>query len=241
MNPYSELHKCPVCGTENGFIPRIVIYGPAIETKDGYRGAYESKYYECVICGCCFQNPQPDMTGYYTSGAYRASLAMDVADMDKNEEARAQRICAFIAGQSLVFDSFLDVGASRGFLMNRVEETFGARVVGVEPNSQWPKTKWTTVRSLADAQGKFGLVACIHTLEHVPSPVSFLIGMASKLAPGGHLIVEVPYIGSEATPYRFAHLTVFDVPSLRSAFKVAGLSVTGVQVGPDLLFVGTPA
>jgi SAM-dependent methyltransferase len=42
--------------------------------------------------------------------------------------------------------------------------------------------------------GSLGFVSMIHSLEHVPDPPGMLAALSRKLAPGGVLLVEVPYL-----------------------------------------------
>lgn len=46
--------------------------------------------------------------------------------------------------------------------------------------------------SLAEIPGEFDVISLIHVLEHIPAPTAFLKQVATKLKPGGWLVVEVP-------------------------------------------------
>jgi len=46
--------------------------------------------------------------------------------------------------------------------------------------------------SLAEIPGAFDVISLIHVLEHIPAPTAFLKQVATKLKPGGWLVVEVP-------------------------------------------------
>ncbi len=72
----------------------------------------------------------------------------------------------------------------------------------------------------------FELVTAIHAMEHVTDPVGTMAALATRLAPGGHLVVQVPDCG--ASPYDLAiadHLTHFTLTSLRLAAERAGLEI----------------
>ncbi len=45
---------------------------------------------------------------------------------------------------------------------------------------------------LTEISGEFDMISLIHVLEHIPAPTAFLKQVATKLKPGGWLVVEVP-------------------------------------------------
>lgn len=70
----------------------------------------------------------------------------------------------------------------------------------------------------------YSLIALMHALEHIPSPIAVLKLLASKLAPGGHILVEVP--DRVANPYDLLvadHVLHFDRESLRLVGTMSGL------------------
>lgn len=78
----------------------------------------------------------------------------------------------------------------------------------------------------------YDLIVLMHALEHVPSPIDMLARLAGKLAPGGHILVEVP--DREANPYDLLvadHLLHFDRESLRSVGAKSGLVPVSVSQG----------
>lgn len=71
----------------------------------------------------------------------------------------------------------------------------------------------------------YDLIVLMHTLEHVPSPARMLGLLAGKLAPGGHILIQVP--DREANPYDLLvadHLIHFDHASLGFMGTHAGLA-----------------
>lgn len=241
MDEYREVKNCPVCGKEGSQIPLTTVYGPDFVTPEGYRAAYKSNYVQCLYCDTSFQNPEPRMETFYSSGAYRKSLNMAQDVMDKDEQARAERIFQFLQKQNIKPDRFLDVGCSRGYLLQAVYREDGAECVGVDANpsySYYPMFPVVTLDAVPSLGASFDLITCIHTLEHISNPEAVLRTLLSKLAPGGTLVVEVPNLVSSGGPYRFAHLTIFSTPGLRMLFQKVGLNVMNIQIGPDLLLAG---
>jgi len=77
---------------------------------------------------------------------------------------------------------------------------------------------------------RYDLIVLMHALEHVPSPIDMLALLAGKLAPGGHIVVEVP--DREANPYDLLvadHLLHFDRQALRAVGTRAGLVPVSVS------------
>ncbi|MBX3503315.1 MAG: class I SAM-dependent methyltransferase [Alphaproteobacteria bacterium] len=78
--------------------------------------------------------------------------------------------------------------------------------------------------------GRYDLIVLMHALEHVPTPIDMLALLAGKLAPGGHILIEVP--DREANPYDLLvadHLLHFDRQALRTVGAKAGLVPVSVS------------
>ncbi len=86
--------------------------------------------------------------------------------------------------------------------------------------------------------GSLDLISIWHVLEHLPDPDLVLRSCRRWLAPGGHLLVAVPNIGSwQARLFRGAwfhvdpprHLQHFDPDSLARALRAAGFRLVRVN------------
>ena len=92
---------------------------------------------------------------------------------------------------------------------------------------------------------RFDVVTLIHSLEHMTDPVATLTDLASKVAVGGHLLVEVP--DCEATPYDLVvadHLLHFSKNVLEAAGSRAGfetVSFSNEMLPKELTWIGRPA
>ena len=97
----------------------------------------------------------------------------------------------------------LEVGCGRGDFMSTARESF--EVFGVEPNPELAadaRAEGNLFEGLvADAPwSDFDAAVSFHVLEHVDSPRDFVAEIASRVKPGGLLVLETPDIGS--WPYR---------------------------------------
>jgi SAM-dependent methyltransferase len=131
----------------------------------------------------------------------------------------------------------LDVGAGSGefaFLLTEM----GKQVTGVEPNAGYAaycrEELGLDVRTAHLAPdlfeaGQFDLIRLNHVLEHLNDPVGYLAMIATWLAPGGLLYVEVPNIEtycrekSRGNMFHFGHIFNFNPWTLRTAAALAGL------------------
>lgn len=59
-----------------------------------------------------------------------------------------------------------------------------------------PRTKHTNVQAdfMAWEGGKFNCVLCLQVLEHLINPSAFVMRLLNTVAPGGMLVVSVPYL-----------------------------------------------
>jgi SAM-dependent methyltransferase len=93
----------------------------------------------------------------------------------------------------------LDVGAGEGHVLSALRELRADPVsaVAVEPASRRDAGEGssTWVRDLTDVHDAgFDLALLLDVLEHVPDPAVTLSVVASKLRPGGSLLVSVPNV-----------------------------------------------
>jgi SAM-dependent methyltransferase len=104
----------------------------------------------------------------------------------------------------------------------------GAQYVGLDIDSETAR-----LRGVADAfydggrfpfaDGEFASVLCNQVLEHVFQPEEFVREIRRVLAPGGRLLMTVPFVWDEhEQPYDFARYTSFGLQALltRNGFRV---------------------
>lgn len=188
-----HLDRCPLCGSDDGFTG-FARYRSPMKSKEFHGAAVfvEATYYKCNECGMIFETPRPtdkDLMDIYQDMTYRSMMTMNQASMDMGESQRQARVAGYIPPGS----KLLDVGCSRGYLLDIARRKLGCDVLGVEPNPYYTINGIPTVRTLDEVEGQFDCIACIHVLEHVAD----FKGMARKiielLKPGGTLLLEVPH------------------------------------------------
>jgi 2-polyprenyl-3-methyl-5-hydroxy-6-metoxy-1,4-benzoquinol methylase len=239
----AEAHKagpCVVCGHSASYL-----------VHEGARQAPAAAIRGCAGCGLVFYWPRPsasDLAEYYATEyrkEYDAGVAVEAAYREAVPEARARvaRVRPLLAPGTRL----LEVGADCGAFLEAVRP-FVASVTGVEPGDEhctWGRSQ-LGLEMVGDATDvgdrRFDVIVLFHTLEHLPDPVQSLRDLATRLAPGGRIVLEVPNVEDAlvtmySTPailrfyYQRAHLFYFSAATLARTIAAAGgaASVTGVQ------------
>lgn len=237
------LESCPICESlsitqfhQAGLAPHVVH-----EIMPGVKvdAAVISRYFVCQDCHVIFQNPRmsdEQLDKFYEEGYYRQLLNMTDEEKDNDEMYRAKLDSKIIKENLGEIKSHLDIGASRGYLLDKVGATLK---VGVESNTDYVKVSGIEVYAqISQVPHKsFELVSAIHTLEHVPDPKSFLKKMIKLVDNNGYLVIEVPTWKSPGGPLRLPHLFHFEPDVLKLMCREAGLKVVHVEFTPHLLLI----
>lgn len=243
MKGWIEVEKCPLCGAEGEKYNVQNVASDAVTMPFGpyeMQYAYRSVFYRCMRCGFSYQNPTmgPELQRYYyESGLYRSETGQLVENLDLNEKQRGQRIINVMEALGIIPQKpfhMLDVGCSRGFLLDMMVNKHACTIEGVDLNDKYCQLPIKVSKTLNDVPNWFDLITAIHVLEHQSDPVSFLKDIRKHLADGGKLVVEVPFLDG---PYRLPHPVVFEPHTLGLAMKLAGFDVKTVILKPHLLVV----
>ena len=241
---YITQTTCAICGSVETLETRYAA-APSFEAElaPGFtvHAAALVTYERCAGCNSWQQNPRLDdesLGRYYGDGIYRATLGISNDRLDADELARAKTDAAYIAHHIGRVVSHLDIGCSRGYLLQQVDASIK---FGVEPNAAWPMPSIDTVRTIDEVGGRYDLVTMIHVLEHEPYPVEFLRKAAERMTKQGKMIVEVPSWRSKGGPLRLAHLWHWEADSIAETLLRAGLSVTAIINTPHIFVVAKAA
>jgi SAM-dependent methyltransferase len=86
-------------------------------------------------------------------------------------------------------------------------------------------------------QARFDLIVCEHVLEHVRMPWRAASSLQALLAPGGHLLVVVPWVHAHhARPDDYWRMSFAGVALLFEVLEVVGLFYTGTAAGLDIAY-----
>jgi 2-polyprenyl-3-methyl-5-hydroxy-6-metoxy-1,4-benzoquinol methylase len=202
----------------------------------------------CVACGFVFQTPrmtETELKEFYAAEYRRIyqgreePVAKDLAVQTQRAKVLLHFIQTFMPGSApLNGDSlFLDIGCSTGKLLECFAQTFGCRVVGIEPGDAYRREdqrRGLDVYASLDGLKQSGqypcdLVSLIHVLEHLPNPVQYLTHLRQDLLhPNGWLLVEVPNLYAHEC-FEVAHLTSYSTHTLTQTLKQAGFEIVALR------------
>lgn len=224
---------CPVCGAGGG----KTIYAEARDpiTLDGFRVV------ECLACGVTYTSPRPASIDKYYPQRYRGYGGLVTAVLSSLYNLRVSRWARLNHKGNFV----LEVGCGPGLMLAAFRRR-GWRVLGIERNAAVAESARralgveivaTPVEALP-GDARFDLIIMFHVLEHISEPVALLRECAKRLAPGGHLITNVPNFSSWQS--RFAgpmwlhldvprHLVHFTPKTLAAALARAGFKVSDMS------------
>ncbi|TWT02631.1 methyltransferase domain-containing protein [Reyranella sp. CPCC 100927] len=84
---------------------------------------------------------------------------------------------------------------------------------------------------------RFDLIVCEHVLEHVRAPWQAAATIQTLLAPGGHVLVAVPWVHAHhARPDDYWRMSFAGIALLFEALDVVGLFYTGTGAGLDVAY-----
>lgn len=135
-----------------------------------------------------------------------------------------------------------DFGTGHGMFL-RGAKAIAREVVGVELNraqvAELRQDGFRVEQSISSLPSRLEVVTLFHVLEHLRAPIEVLSELRGKMAPGAHLIVEVPHsrdflfetLGSQAFKnftFWSEHLVLHTRQSLERTLSLAGFQATSV-------------
>ena len=107
-----------------------------------------------------------------------------------------------MARRGMTGGRLLEVGCAYGFFLDEARDYFAHRTGTDYSVSALEKARGRSDRVILGGLGelpageRFDCAACIHVIEHIYDPVSFLKTLAGHLRPGGWLVLATPDMGS---------------------------------------------
>lgn len=133
-------------------------------------------------------------------------------------------------------DRLFEVGAGLGCTV-KVFQLAGYDASGLEPGTDFQHYSASKLRARIEhgeifshpITKQFDLVLLVHVIEHFRSPSQALQVIHRMIAPGGHLYLECPSLGTEhadlAELFHFAHIHTFTPITLLTMLRRAGFVV----------------
>ena len=200
------------------------------------------RIWECTACGLVALSSADHIgPGHYADSGMHGDEPPPIDTWLRDTETDDQRRFEMLRS-AMVNRAVLDFGCGNaGFV--RKAQSVAAVAEGVEPERRVRQFWGEGVKihgSLGDARIQFDVITAFHVIEHIPDPRNALRDLASRLAQGGRLVVEVPSCddallglydsdGFQRFTYWSQHLFLFNPQTLRRLATQAGLRVISIQ------------
>ncbi len=222
---------CYLCGgKELGKRPGKVRDNPDLEV------------YECLSCGLVFLSSFGHIHDkfYESSGMHDGEVDIRswAVETAWDDDRRFEFLKVLMENRSV-----LDFGCGNGGFLLKARAA-ASRVAGIELEERlqpYFRERGLTVHaSMEDVTDTFDIITLFHVLEHIADPVNTLEKLATRLAPGGSMIVEVPNASdalltlyeNEAFSrftYWSPHLFLYTGSTLEKVAKKAGLRTNYIK------------
>jgi SAM-dependent methyltransferase len=241
---------CPLCGSaDDSRVFAEADFDPA--KLDGFafasRKLPEYMHYRLVSCPVCdllYANPLPTLETL--ARAYQA------AEFDSLEEAHYasltyRRYLPGIARRLPDRDGALDIGTGNGVFLEHLLEAGFVNIVGVEPSTApiavakdeiRPLIRQGLFRPQEFEPGRYSLVSCFQTMEHVYEPMAMARHAHTLLKPGGAAFfighnrraVSAKLLGLKSPIFDIEHLQLFSPRSARTLLERCGFRDVEIRV-----------
>ncbi len=239
---------CPVCGHPAdgcaSFLEEHIDTARITGASYASRKAPEFMNLKLVTCPDCTTvfAPAPPISGSIIEAYHQA-------DYDSSIEARqaadtyAKALGPHLAG--VARGAALEVGTGSGAFLRDLSAMGFAEIVGIEPSAKAiaaaepgvrPWIREGIFREGDFPTGRFDLVCCFMTLEHVPDPGLLVRAFFDVLAPGGKIALVVHdrtgtlnrLLGKRSPIIDIEHLQLFSPPSMQYLLQKTGFSDIGI-------------
>ena len=211
-----------------------------------------AQFRRCEQCGFIFAAGEPD-TDVYDDTYFEGYAGGDYLSEEAQRRRESRIRLDLLARVAPPPGRLLEIGSAAGFLLHEASLR-GYEPVGVEPNA-------AMVGHARDALGMdvrvgflgevalpaepFDVACAFHVVEHLERPREALRAVHDALAPGGHLLAEVPNAESAAA-HRLGgrwqslepsyHVGQYGPESLRTLLERTGFEVLRIDTVPFALY-----
>lgn len=161
----------------------------------------------------CYGNPRhadDDMISAENKNAYygptdlesSAILALNSKILPRQNMLRSFCRQAYtLSSTPCKYDSLLDIGSNKGWLLEAAAREGFSRAYGLEITPSYVAysrrvfqnhTVFTTMNDLVGSGAMFDMVIAMHVFEHLTDPWGLLMPIVSRMKPGAFLVGEVP-------------------------------------------------
>jgi SAM-dependent methyltransferase len=205
----------------------------------------EISFCVCKTCGHLQQWPPVSaglMAHHYQSIATYELFGAPEALRAAPPARHAKRFLSLVADIGLAPGSAYEIGCASGEMLHRFRQQ-GWQVAGCDPSHSAVSQAKAIFAIDADLGGEedalpprknLDLILACHVLEHLYDPPAALARIHAALAPGGHLVFEVPCaIAPDTLPpgwFTFEHLHYYRPAILERLLKASGFAVVEMRI-----------
>ena len=253
-----KISDCPLCFSRKKQIVRTQTF------KDDYLDLIDRSYQSavrqivtCQDCGFTYRDPSLDKNDLEVLYAHFRDISFrnetpdqyfdritGLAAKESENSAKVQWLKARIPKRLANPGNILDIGCGGGVFLHSFSKSFpNWNLHGVEPTSSFAEL---AARRLGETvidgsyqskmfNTKFDLITMIQVLEHVISPVDFLLDVANDLTPSGLVYLEVPdikdldFLPDNHDRFHMQHLSIFSKDSLKRTCLKAGYKIEAID------------
>ncbi|MFN3561528.1 MAG: class I SAM-dependent methyltransferase [Chloroherpetonaceae bacterium] len=247
---------CIICGHAH----TSSTYYTAKEMMFGMRDTFT--YFECEHCGCVqIVKPPDDLSKYYpqTYYSYHATPVIDpplkrflkkqltnfvltgkgLIGWLIQQIERVPDILKWVKHSSLNLDSkILDVGCGAGILLLQLQRLGFKHLEGVDPflanDIFYDSGVKIWKKELKDMTGSFDLIMFHHSLEHIPTPQTYLENARKLLTPNGVVLIRVPIAGTFAWKHYGVNWVQLDPPRHLFLPTIKSMNLLAEQCGFEI-------
>jgi SAM-dependent methyltransferase len=219
-----ERVACPLCGSSDCAVYRV--------SHDRLFGRPGNYYVEkCRACGMTFTNPRPtfaslgrhyppDYFCYEPLESLRGFKRWVMTGVIRGLVRRRLQALESVIGRVAAGTRVCDVGCGLAQLLSALRDERGCDVVGVDFSAdmaEYGRKKGIpivhgTLKQAAFEEGRFDVLTMTEYLEHEAHPSEVLRECRRVTKPGGHLLIEVPAIGTFGARLFGNYWSQLDVP-----------------------------
>lgn len=198
INRNTELENalCPICGVDNG---STLLFS-----------AHPFKVVKCARCSLMFLSPrltEKQAIALYSSEYFTSNFStgyMDYSYQEYTLRLTFRRFLKKLKKYNLTGGDMLEIGCGYGFFLSEAEGYFSS-LSGTELSpSAALKAKENTsaeiytggLEAIPPNAGTFDTIISLNVIEHIYSPLSFIMSIKERLSRNGNLILATPDAGS---------------------------------------------
>lgn len=247
--------KCPLCSSKNIFlflerlnfpVHQNFLFESQYEAVNAVRG--DLKFVCCKDCGFVFNSAFDQQKLTYNSSY-------------ENDQTHSQCFQNYINGildylvesRGVKNCTVLEIGCGKGYFLRKLVERgnigfgFDPAYTGPEVDLDGKMIIYKTVYDQRFSDIDFDVLICRHVIEHIPDPLSFMLGLRKSLRNRNkqvRLFFETPCVewilrNQVIWDFFYEHCSLFSVNSIRTLFELSGFSIDLVrhQFGDQYLWV----